>query len=259
MKPITKNRIRQSLCRWCFDAIPLDTLAQQAAAMGFQAIDLVEPADWPVLRRHGLVCSMTPTHALTRGLNDPANHPECLAKIHAAIDATACPGAGGGGNVICFSGNRRPGLSDDQGLIHTAAAIRQVLPHAQEKNVTLCIELLNSKVDHPGYMCDHSAWGAALVAKFNSPHFKLLYDIYHMQVQEGDIIATIRRLHPLIAHYHTAGVPGRHELDASQELNYPAIMRTIAATGFQGYVAQEFVPTADPLTSLAQAAQICDV
>src|SRR6185295_17423068 len=132
MKLITRNRIRQSLCRWCFDAIPLDTLARDAATMGFQAIDLVEPAEWPILRRHGLVCSMTPTHSLTAGLNDPANHAECIAKIHAAIDATA---AAGFPNVICFSGNRRPGLSDEQGLANTAAAIRQVLPHAQEKNI----------------------------------------------------------------------------------------------------------------------------
>jgi hydroxypyruvate isomerase len=256
MPVIRNHRIRQSFCRWCFEQIPIEALAREAAAIGYVGIDLVEPADWPILRSHGLICTMTPTHALTKGLNDPRNHEECLAKIRSAIELTA---AAGFPNVICFPGNRAPGILDDEGARQSIHAVKQVVGLAEKLNVTLHLELLNSKVDHPSYMCDRSDWGAAVVTAVGSAHFKLLYDIYHMQVQEGDVIATIRTLAPLIGHYHTAGVPGRHEIDEDQELNYPAIMRAIVATGFTGIVAQEFIPVRDPLASLRQAAAICDV
>jgi hydroxypyruvate isomerase len=255
-RPITRGRIRQSLCRWCYEGIPIDTLAREAAAMGYVAIDLVEPADWPALQRHGLVCSMTPSHTIVKGLNKRENHAECLAQIRAAIDATA---AAGFPNVICFSGNREPEFDDEAGAACCVDAVKQVVGYAEAKRVTLHMELLNSKVDHPGYMCDRSAWGAEVVRRVGSDRFKLLYDIYHMQVQEGDVIASLRAIAPMIGHYHTGGVPGRHEIDDTQELYYPAIMRTILETGYAGFVAQEFVPAGDPLTALAQAAAVCDV
>jgi hydroxypyruvate isomerase len=251
-----KSRINQSVCRWCFEKTPLDELARNAAAMGLKGIDLVVPEQWSTLKTHGLICTMTPSHAIEVGLNDPANHAQCLEKIRRAIDATA---AAGFPNVICFSGNCRSALTDDDGQKNCATAIKQVVGYAEVKKVTLCMELLNAKLNHPDYMCRGSEWGAALVNRVGSPRFKLLYDIYHMQVQEGDVIATIRKHHQSIGHYHTAGVPGRHEIDESQELNYPAIMRAIAETGFTGYVAHEFIPARDPMTSLHQAISICGV
>lgn len=253
---IVNKRIKQSLCRWCFDEIPLDTLAREAAAIGYAGIDLVEPKDWPILKKHGLVGTMTPTHTIVKGLNNPTYHAECLASIREAIDLTA---AAGFPNVICFSGNREDHIPDNTGVNHTAAALKQIAQYAEQKNITICIELLNSKVDHPAYMCDRSDWGAAVLRHVGSPNVKLLFDIYHAQVQEGDIIASIRKNADIIGHYHTAGVPGRHEIDDTQELHYPAIMRAILATNFTGYVAQEFIPVNDPLESLRQAAKICDV
>jgi hydroxypyruvate isomerase len=255
-KIITHHRIRQSLCRWCFETLPLETLAREAAAIGYVGIDLVEPRDWPVLQAHGLICTMTPSHTIVKGLNNPAYHAECLASIRESIDATA---AAGFPNVICFSGNREDHIPDHTGITHTADALKQIAAYAEQKGVTVCIELLNSKVDHPAYMCDRSDWGAAVLRRVGSERVKLLFDIYHAQVQEGDIIASIKKNADIIGHYHTAGVPGRHELDDTQELNYPAIMRAILATGYTGYVAQEFIPTRDPLESLRQAAHICDV
>ncbi|HTW94899.1 MAG TPA: TIM barrel protein [Tepidisphaeraceae bacterium] len=253
---MTRGSFRQSVCRWCFAEIPLETLARHAAEMGLAGIDLVEPADWPILKRFGLVCTMTPTHAIECGLNDPGNHAGCLEKIAAAIEATS---AAGFPNVICFSGNCDPAISHSRGLENCAAALRKIVPLAQKKNVTLCMELLNSKLDHPGYMCDRSGWGAELAQRINSPNFKLLFDIYHMQVQEGDICATIRKHADYIGHYHTAGVPGRHEIDDSQELNYRAIMRTIAESGFGGFVAHEFRPTGEAIESLRRAVKLCEV
>ena len=255
-KPIVRGRIRQAVCRWCFDKVPLAILARDVASMGYLGLDLVDPAEWGILKEHGLICTMTPSHGLEKGLNKRANHAECVAKIKAGIEASA---AAGFPNVICFSGNREPGLSDEEGIRNCVAAGKEVAGLAEEKGITICFELLNSKVDHPGYMCDHSAWGAEVVRRVGSERFKLLYDIYHMQVQEGDVIATIHKLAPLIAHYHTAGVPGRHEIDDKQELNYPPIMRAIVETGFTGYVAQEFVPRGDGMNALRDAAAICDV
>lgn len=224
--------------------------------MGLAGIDLVEPKDFDVLKRHNLIGTMTPSHSIEVGLNDPANHAECLTKIRASIEATS---AAGFPNSICFSGNRIPHISDEDGIKNCVAAIKQVMALAEAKKVTLHMELLNSKLDHPGYMCDHTEWGAAVVRGVGSARFKLVYDVYHMQVQEGDIIATIGKHAEAIGHYHTAGVPGRHEFGANQELFYPAIMRAISQTGFAGFVAHEFTPMGEPLAALREAVRICSV
>jgi len=252
---IRNNRINQSVCQWCYGKMSIDDLARNAARIGLKGIDLVGPEHFATLKKYNLVGTMSPTHSIPKGLNRKENHDECLATIRAAAEATS---AAGFPNVICFSGNRT-GMDDEEGLQNCAIAVKQVVGLCEQKNVVLCMELLNGKRDHKDYMCDHTAWGARLVKAVGSDHFKLLYDIYHMQIQEGDVIATIRQHHDCIGHYHTAGVPGRHEIDDTQELNYPAIMRAIVETGFTGYVAQEFVPTRDPMSSLANAAKICDV
>lgn len=251
----TKGRIRQSVSRWYFGKIPFDEFAQYCTTIGIGSIELVGPTDWVVLKKHGLICAMTPSHSIGKGLNRIKNHDECLAKIRKSIEDTA---EAGYLNVICFSGNRA-GMDDDEGLKNCEIAIKKIVGFAEEKNITLCMELLNSKRDHKDYMCDHTAWGGELVRKVGSDRFKLLYDIYHMQVQEGDVIATIKEYADCIGHYHTAGVPGRHEIDDSQELYYPAIMKAILETGYKGYVGHEFIPKKDPLTSLAQAVHICDI
>jgi len=250
------GRIHQSVCAWCYENTSLDVLARRAKAFGLAGIDLVEPGQWNVLKKHGLICTMTPSHAIEMGLNDPANHGQCLERIGAAIEVTADAGFP---NVICFSGNRRAGISDERGLRHCAVAVKKVVGLAEKRDVTVCMELLNSKVNHPGYMCDRTEWGADLVRRVGSERVKLLYDSYHMQVQEGDVISTIKKHASAIGHYHTAGVPGRHEIDATQELYYPAIMRAIAGAGFTGYVAHEFIPTRDPMAALRQAIAVCDV
>lgn len=250
-----KGRIKQSVCKWCYGSIPMEEFAAYAAKIGIKAIDLVGPSDWPVLKKHGLVCSMSNSHGIAKGLNRKENHEECLAKIRKSIEETA---EAGFPNVICFSGNRE-GMDDDEGMKNCEIAAKQIVGFAEKKNINLCIELLNSKRNHKDYMCDRTHWGAELVRRVGSPRFKLLYDIYHMQVQEGDVIATIQEYAEFIAHYHTGGVPGRNEIDDSQELNYPTIMKAIIKTGFDGYVAQEFIPKRDPLTSLAEAVRICDV
>jgi hydroxypyruvate isomerase len=221
-------------------------------------MDLVEPMDWGVLKDHGLICAMTPTHANRIGLANPANHAECLAKIDDAIRVTA---AEGWPNVAIFSGNRVEGISDAEGLEHCVTALRRVVPLAEETGVTLCMELLNSKVNHPGYMADTVGWGAELVRRVGSPRFKLLFDIYHVEMQEGIVSEKIRRHQKIIAHYHTAGVPGRHEIDAppAQTLDYAAIMREIAAACFQGYVGQEFKAVGDSIRGLERAFEICKV
>ena len=255
---------RHSVCQWCYPTISLENLAHAAKRLGLASIELVHPADFPVLQRHGLVCAMvnaptglTPQGLLVGGIAKAWNqleHHDTLVEIYERrIAETADAGFE---NLICSSGNRED-LSDQQGLVNCAAGLRRILPSAERRHVTLCMELLNSKVDHPDYMCDHTAWGVELCQRIGSAHFKLLYDIYHMQIMEGDVIRTILENHACIAHYHTGGNPGRHEIDATQELNYPAIMRAIQATGFRGFVGQEFVPTGNPLTSLAAAVKTC--
>ncbi|MCH2203385.1 MAG: TIM barrel protein [Fuerstiella sp.] len=252
---VKNGRLKQSVCRWCFRTIGLDDLAAAAAKMGLVGVDLLSPDEFPVLKKYGLVCTMTKTHGIKDGLNDPANHDSCLEAINSAIEANA---AAGFRNVICFSGNRR-GLDDRTGMKNCVTALKKILPVAEKAGVVINMELLNSRVNHPDYMCDRSEWGIELVRQVGSDHFKLLYDIYHMQIMEGDIIRSIQKNHDYFGHYHTAGNPGRHELDDTQELNYPAICRAIVETGYDGFFGQEFRPTRDPLTSLAEAVELCDV
>jgi len=249
---VKKGRINQSASRWCYRKLSLDQLCEAGARMGLKGIDLLKPEDFPTLKKHGLVCTMTSGGG---AVNDKAKHEQAVARIRAAIEANAEYGFP---NVIAMAGNR-DGISDGVGIENAVAALKQVAGFAEQKKVNVCIEYLNSKVDHPGYMFDHMAWGVEVCTRVGSPNVKILYDIYHAQIMEGDIIRTIRTYKDLIGHYHTGGNPGRHEIDETQELYYPAIMRAIAETGFTGYVAHEFVPTGDPLTSLARAIEICDV
>ena len=252
-----KGRIRQSVSRWCYQKIPLDQLAQYAASIGLRGIDLLQPDEYEIPRRYGLICTLGYAGGgdIGKALNRVANH----AAIEQAF-RTNIPRASNAGvpNVITFSGNR-DGMSDDEGARNTIAGLNRLKQIAADHGVTICLELLNSKRDHPDYMCDHTAWGVRVVEEVNSPNVKLLYDIYHMQIMEGDLIETIRRNIHWIAHFHTGGVPGRHELDGTQEVQWDAVMRAIADAGFRGYVAHEFVPTGDPLTSLRKAADLCDV
>jgi hydroxypyruvate isomerase len=252
---ITKGRINQTVCQWCYAKLSVEELAANSARIGLKGMDLVTPDEFPTLKKYGLIGTMTKSHAIEKGLNHKENWEFCLDKIRKAIEATADAGFP---NVICFSGNRK-GMDDQEGMKNCADALKQIVGFAEEKKVTICMELLNSKVNHKDYMCDHSDWGVKLVKAVGSERFKLLYDIYHMQIMEGDVIATIKREHPYFAHYHTGGVPGRHEIDDTQELYYPAIMNAIAATGYKGWVGQEFIPAREPMASLAQAARICDV
>ncbi|MEO2031282.1 MAG: TIM barrel protein [Planctomycetaceae bacterium] len=252
---VKNGRIRQSICRWCFQDTDLEDLAEVAASMGMAGLDLLTPDQFPVLKKHNLVCTMTKTHGITKGLNDPAYHESCLRTIHSAIEANASAGFR---NVICFSGNRN-GMDDRVGLKNCVIALKKILPVAEKAGVIVNMELLNSRVDHHDYMCDRSEWGIELVKQVASNNFKLLYDIYHMQIMEGDVMRSIQDNHMYFGHYHTAGNPGRHELDDQQELNYPAICRAIVETGYDGYLGQEFLPTRDPMTSLAEAVELCDV
>jgi len=250
-----QGRLNQSVCKWCFPKMSVEELATQAAALGLVGIDLLNPEDFPVLKKHGLVCTMVQSHPLENGLCDPQFHELSLERLNTAIEATA---AEGWRNVICFSGNAR-GIDRETGMKNCVDALRKIVPVAEAKGVTLIMELLNSKVNHPDYMCDNSTWGVELVKRVGSDHFKLLYDIYHMQIMEGDVIRTIGENHQYYGHYHTAGNPGRHELDDRQELFYPAIAKAIADTGFDGYFAHEFIPTRDPMASLAEAVAQCTV
>lgn len=253
-----KGNIQHSVCRWCFGDLSLEQLSAAAKKMGLVGIDLVGPADWPVLQRHGLVSTMCngAEISLVKGWNHPMYHETLVKNYIEHIDLVAKAGYT---NLICFSGNR-DGMDDETGLKNCAEGLKKIMAHAEKKGVVIQMELLNSKVDHKDYMCDRTHWGVALCKAIGSPNFKLLYDIYHMQIDEGDVIRTIRDSHAYIGHYHTAGVPGRHEIGDDQELYYPAIMRAIVATGFKGYVAQEFIPNAtDKLASLEKAIQICDV
>jgi hydroxypyruvate isomerase len=250
------NRIKQSVCQWCYEELGIEQLAKFCAKTGIKSIELVNPEDWPVLKKYGLICAMSWSGSLTEGLSHKENHEKFLAQIRESIDKTS---EAGFPNVICFSGNRY-GMDDDEGMTNCEIALKQVIGYAEKKNVNICMELLNSKVNHKDYMCDRTHWGVQLAKRIGSPNFGLLYDIYHMQVQEGDVIATIKKNHEYIFHYHTAGVPGRHEIDDTQELYYPAIIKAIVDTGYKGYLGQEFIPQAeDRLKSLAEAVRICDV
>jgi hydroxypyruvate isomerase len=247
--------------RWPFGQMSVDELAQAAARMGIASVELLEPDEWAVVQKRGLACAVgyapagDPKTRLTVGWNRRDHHAWLVPGYERGIALAASAKVP---NVICFSGNRG-GLADDEGLAACADGLRRLMPAAERAGVTVIMELLNSKVDHPDYQCDHTAWGARLAERVGSPRFKLLYDVYHMQIMEGDVIRTVRDHARHIAHYHVAGNPGRHEPDASQELNYPAVMRAIAATGFTGYVAQEFIPTREPMAALAEAVRTCTV
>lgn len=253
-KAVVKGRLNQSVCAWCYK-MPLDEFAPKAAAIGLKSIELVEPKDWATLKKYGLICAMTPSHPIWQGFNKKANHEKCIEALKKSIDASA---EAGFPNAITFSGNR-DGMSDDEGLDNCVEGLKKVIGYAEEKKVNICIEILNSRVNHKGYMCDTVEWAGELCKRVGSPRMKMLFDIYHVQVQQGDIIARIKQYQQYIGHYHTAGVPGRNELNDNQELNYPAIMSVIAATNFQGYVGQEFIPTREPMKSLYEAVRLCDV
>lgn len=252
-----KGNIHHSACYWCYNSIPLDTFLQHLTTLGIKAIDLVGPEDWPHLKKHGIHASMCwGAGGIPDGWNDPQFRDTLIESYTDMIPKVA---EAGYTNLICFSGNSR-GISRSEGLKNCAEGLKQVLPLAEKHGVVLQMELLNSKVDHADYMCDHAEWGVDLCEKLGSENFKLLYDIYHMQIMEGDIIRTIKEFHPYFGHYHTGGNPGRHEIDETQELFYPAIMRAILETGYQGYVAQEFIPSwEDKIAALKQGVTICDV
>ena len=253
-----KGNINHSVCRWCFSQLSLDELCIAIKEMGFNAIDLVGPKDWPILKKHGVVSSMCngAEISLVKGWNDKQNHETLIKNYTEYIDLVS---AAGYTNLICFSGNRN-GMDNETGLNNSAEGLKQIMALAEKKGVMIQMELLNSKVNHKDYMCDLSTWGVELCKRVGSSNFKLLYDVYHMQIDEGDVIATIQKNHLYYGHYHTAGVPGRHEIDDTQELNYPAIVKAIKATGFKGFVAQEFIPAAaDKLASLRDGILRCDV
>ena len=253
-----KGRINHSVCKWCYEKIPLEEFCQAARGIGLQSVELLLVKDFPTLKKYGLACAMVSgvPGGINSGLNRLENHDKIVKFFE---ETTPIVAEYGYPNIICFSGNRAS-MSDEQGLENCAIGLKRVAPIAEKYKVTVCMELLNSKVNHKDYQCDYSKWGVALCQRVGSERFKLLYDIYHMQIMEGDICATIKANHQYFAHYHTGGVPGRNEIDDTQELNYALIMKTIVETGFKGFVAQEFIPKRpDPLASLKQGVGICDV
>lgn len=254
----TKGLINHSVCKWPYPNQSLEEMCEAAKEYGIKSVELLDPEQWGVTNKYGLTCAMSNGSSLhiPRGFNDTQYHEQLLKDYESLIPKAADAGLK---NIICFSGNRN-GISDEIGLENCAKGLLPVSKLAEKYDITICMELLNSKVDHADYQCDHTDWGVNLVEKLGSSNFKLLYDIYHMQIMEGDIIATIRKNHKYIGHYHTGGVPGRNEIDKTQELNYKAIMEAIVATGFKGHVAQEFIPKSErPLDSLRKAIEICDV
>ncbi|MEM9143661.1 MAG: TIM barrel protein [Bacteroidota bacterium] len=253
-----QNNIRHSACYWCYNSIPLEEFLLNLKEIGIKAIDLVGPEDWPLLKKHDIHASMCwgAGMGIEKGWNDPSLHDALIKDYKRVIPKV---GKAGYTNLICFSGNRN-GMDDETGLKNCADGLKKLLPLAEKHGVILQMELLNSKVDHKDYMCDHTAWGVELCKHLGSENFKLLYDIYHMQIMEGDVIRNIQEYHQYIGHYHTGGNPGRHEIDETQELYYPAIMKAILKTGYKGHVAQEFIPSwEDKIAALQQGVTICDV
>ncbi len=256
-----KGNINHSVSRWTYGHLTIEELCLLVKSIGFSAIDLVGPKDWPILKQHGIDSSMCNGAELNLvdGWIHPQFHEELIERYLKHIDLVA---EAGYKNLICFSGNAR-GMSPEEGLKNATQGLSKIMPHAEKKGVTIQMELFNSKINHPDYMADNTAWSVSLCKQLKSPNFKLLYDIYHMQINEGDIIRTIQEFHPYFGHYHTAGVPGRNEIDDTQELYYPAIAKAIHKTGFKGYLAQEFVPTPESAEgkaeSLNNAIKICDV
>lgn len=258
VKDKRKGNVNHSVCRWCYDKIPLEDLCRAAREMGLESVELQGPSEWPTIQKYGLTCAMASGAGMgiEKGWNRLEHHEKLIESYASVIPKAKNAGLN---NIICFSGNRQ-GLDDEQGIKNCAIGLKKLMPVAEKHGINIVMELLNSKVNHKDYQCDHTVWGVELCKRVGSERFKLLYDIYHMQIMEGDVIATIREYHPYIAHYHTGGVPGRHEIDETQELNYPAIMEAILATGFKGHVAQEFIPKRpDALASLRQGVDICDV
>ncbi len=254
--PASAGRLKQSVARWCYAKIPIDDLCRTAADLGITGMDLVAPEDWPVLRKYGITPSMVQgAGAFTEGWNNKANHDKLEEQARSSIVRAADAKVP---NVITLFGARR-GMSDQEGIDNCITGLNRVKKFAEDHGVTLCIELLNSKVDHKDYQGDHTSYGVAVIKGVDSPRVKLLYDAYHMQIMEGDLIRTIRDNIQHIAHFHCAGVPGRHEIDDTQEVNWHAVAKAIADLNFPGYIAQEFVPTRDPLTSLKQAVQVLTV
>jgi hydroxypyruvate isomerase len=252
-----KGRIRQSVSKWCYDrTLSYEDLCRHAARIGYQSIELIGPKEWPMARKYGLTIAMAPgAGTIPKGFNRKEHHNELVEEMRKNIDLAAQAGLP---NVICFSGERK-GQPDDEGIRNCVEGIKRVVGYAEKKKVNICIEYLNSKVNHKDYQFDHMAFGVAVVRQVGSPRFGILYDIYHAQIMEGDIIRTIGENHQYILHYHTGGNPGRHEIDDTQELYYPAIMRAIVDTGYKGFVGQEFVPKGDPVRAMEQAFKICDV
>src|SRR5712692_8288525 len=250
-----KGNIKQSICRWCYGNIPLEKLAAEAVRIGYKSIELLSIEDYKVVKPFGLTCAMIRCKSIPDGLNRKENHDWIEKELQTHIEFAALEGLPNG---ICMAGNRR-GMSEDEGLENCVMGLKRVVGFAEEKKVTICMEGLNSKVNHKDYMYDRTKWGVDLVKKVGSPRFKLLYDIYHMKIMEGDVIRNIRDNKEYIAHFHTGGVPGRNEIDETQELNYPAVIKAILATGYTGYLGQEFIPKREPIQSLAQGFRICDV
>jgi hydroxypyruvate isomerase len=253
-----KGRINHSVCRWCYSKVSLDDVCRACNDIGIKSVDLMKVEDFPTLKKYGLTCAMVTgvPFGIPKGLNRLENHDPIVKFFEDTLPAIAEFGAP---NTICFSGNRG-GMSDEQGMENCVAGLKRIAPLAEKHKVNVCMELLNSRHDHKDYMCDRSAWGVEVVKRTGSEYIKLLYDIYHMQIMEGDLCATIRQNHQYFGHFHTGGVPGRHEIDDTQEIHYPQVMRTIVETGYKGFVAQEFVPKqADALASLKRCVEICDV
>jgi hydroxypyruvate isomerase len=252
-----RGRIRQSVCRWCYPHISVDQLSAYAATIGLRGVDLLQPEEYEIPRQYGLVCTMGYAGGgeIGKALNRIENHAAIEAAFRTNIPLAAKAGVP---NVITFSGNRG-GTADDEGARNTVVGLNRVKKIAEDHGVTICLELLNSKRDHHDYMCDHTGWGVGVVREVDSPRVKLLYDIYHMQIMEGDLIATIQANIQWLGHFHTGGVPGRHELNDKQEVQWDGVMRGIVESGYKGYVAHEFVPTGDPRASLLQAVDLCDV
>jgi hydroxypyruvate isomerase len=255
VKPL-KGRLRQSVCRWCYGNMTLDALCTHAREIGLVGIDLLQPDEWETAKAHGLICTMAyGIGSIPDGWNHVENHDRLVAEAEKIIPKV---GAAGLPNVITFSGNRR-GLTDAQGLENCVIGLKRIAKLAEDHHVTVCMELLNSKRDHKDYQCDHTAWGVEVCKRVGSERTKLLYDIYHMQIMEGDVCDTARENIAYLGHFHTGGVPGRHEIDDTQELNYGRVCKAIVDSGFKGFVAHEFLPTHDPMTSLRQSVQICDI
>lgn len=257
---ITNNRIKQSIVAWCFKPMPVAELAKHAKRMGYQSVELVAPTEWPMLKELGLTCAIAGSHGFSKGFAHPEEHDECLAKLREQIDHCATHGVK---SVITFSGFRR-GLTTEDGVKNMVAGLKKIVGYAEEKKVTLCLEHLNSRVDvemkgHPDYFCDDMDLTVDIVKQIGSPRLKVLFDIYHVQIMQGDVISRIRQYHEYIGHIHTAGNPGRNEIGDAQEINYPGIMKAIVETKYDGFVGQEFIPTSDPLAGLSDAARLCDV